>query len=112
MRAEAITHLNEHAVALGVDRKRTWRRRDRVRVAAAMAALAGLRGPHRPVASAHAEAEIVGEAIRQHEFSLNAAPRAFLREISDRLPQPMRVQTAEMGVRQVRQIAIDPETIP
>ena len=76
-----------------------------------MTALGGACRPHRPVASADAELEILGYKIGQDEFRLHAAPGAVLREKGDRHPKQMAVEPAVLGIRQVGDIAVDPKAI-
>ena len=51
-------------------------------------------------------------AIGQNELGLHAAAGAVLRVVCDRVPQPMAVETAELSIRQISYIAVDPPTIP
>src|ERR1700727_512511 len=96
MRREPVTHLHERAEALGVGGVRTRRVRDELawghRIAAAMAALSGAFGPHRPIASADAQFEIVGQQIGQNKFGLHAAAGAALGIECDPGTLPMTVE--------------------
>ena len=107
-----MARLHEAAEALGVGGIRKWWTRSEPVAAVAMTALPRSLGPHGPVASADTKLEILGYQISQNEFRLHAASAAVLRKKGDWHAEQMAVEPAVLGIRQVGDIAADPEAIP
>src|SRR6516164_1299654 len=106
IRVEPIAHLHERAETLGVGCKWTGWGRARPN-AAAVAALAAARRPHRPVASADTDIEIFGDAVSQDQLCLHAASGTVLREERDWHSHQMTIEPSELSIRQVGYVAVD-----